>query len=227
MPSVFVKICGVTTADDALLAGGLGADAVGLNFVPSSKRLISVAVARDIVRRLPPEVLCVGVFRNDDRERVVKITNEVGMRVAQLHGDESPDDVAWIGARVPSVIRALSAESLARYDLDACGPTRLMIDAPEPGSGVTFDWDRLAADPPQRPYILAGGLHPGNVAGAIRLLEPWGVDVASGVEARPGVKDPVKVQRFIAEARSVAPSDDVDGPTSGSPFDWEDQAPWP
>lgn len=224
---MFVKICGITTPDDALLAGGLGADAIGLNFVPSSKRLITAAVARDIVRRLPPEVLCVGVFRNDDRERVVRITNEIGMRVAQLHGDESPEDVAWIGDRVPSVIRALSAQSLADYDLDACGPVRLMVDAPEPGSGVTFDWERLAADPPDRRYVLAGGLRPENVADAVRLLEPWGVDVASGVEARPGVKDPVKVQRFIAAARSVAPSDDSDEPMFGSPFDWEEHTRWP
>ncbi len=224
---MFVKICGVTTPDDALLAAGLGADAVGLNFVPASPRLITARLATDIVRRLPPEVLTVGVFRNERRERVVQIANEVGFRVVQLHGDESPDDVAWVGERVPNVIRALSAASLDRYDLDACGPVRLLVDAPEPGSGKAFDWERLAAAPPDRPYLLAGGLDPDNVVEAIRLLRPWGVDLASGVESRPGVKDPVKLQRFIAAARSVAPSDFYDEPTAGSLFDWEDPTPWP
>lgn len=225
--SVFVKICGVTTPEDALLAAGLGADALGLNFFPGSSRLITTRVANDIIRRLPPEVLTVGIFRNERRDRVVQIANEVGLRAVQLHGDEPPDDVAWVGERIPNVIRALSVGGLARYDLDACGPVRLLLDAPEPGSGKPFDWEHLAASPPDRPYLLAGGLHPDNVADAIRLLHPWGVDLASGVESRPGVKDPVKLQRFIAAARSVAPSDLYHEPTAGSLFDWEDPTPWP
>ncbi len=224
---MFVKICGITTPDDALLAAGLGTDALGLNFVPASVRLITPRLATDIVRRLPPEVLTVGVFRNERRERVVKIANEVGLRAVQLHGDEPPDDVAWIGERIPNVIRALPAAALGRYDLDACGPVRLLVDSPEPGSGKPFDWERLAADPPDRPYLLAGGLDPDNVVDAIKLLRPWGVDLASGVESRPGVKDPVKLQRFIAAARSVAPSGDYHESTAGSPFDWEDPTPWP
>ena len=226
-----MKICGVTSPDDALLAAGLGADAVGLNFVPSSVRLVSTSVAADIVRRLPPEVLTVGVFRNERRERVVQVANELGLRVVQLHGEEAPADVAWVGERVPSVIRALPAASLDRYDLDGCGPVRLLVDSPEPGSGQPFDWERLAADPPDRPYILAGGLNPENIVGAIQLLRPWGVDLASGVESRPGVKDPVKMQRFIAAARSVAPSGDSEQSDSGSlfatPFNWEESSSWP
>ena len=223
---MFVKICGVTTPDDALLAAGLGADALGLNFFAASPRLITTRVATDIVRRLPPEVLSVGIFRNERRERVVQIANDVGLRAVQLHGDESPEDVAWVGERVPNVIRALSAASLDRYDLDACGPVGLLVDAPEPGSGKPFDWERLAAAPPDRRFLLAGGLHPDNVVEAITLLRPWGVDTASGVESRPGVKDPVLLQRFIAAARSVAPSDLYDEPTAGSLFDWEDPTPW-
>ncbi len=224
---MFVKICGVTNPEDALLAAGLGADCVAFNFYPGSTRHVSTTAAAEMVRRLPPEILTAGVFRNERRERVVQIANEVGLRAVQLHGDEKPDDVAWVGERVPNVIRALSAGVLDRYDLDACGPVRLLVDAPEPGSGKPFDWERLAADPPDRPYILAGGLRPENVADAIRLLRPWGVDVASGVESRPGVKDPVKVQRFINAARSVAPSGDHDVSTADSPFDWEDRTPWP
>lgn len=224
---MFVKICGVTTPDDALLAAGLGADALGLNFVSSSSRLVTARVATDIVRRLPPEVLTVGIFRNERRERVVKIAHEVGLRAVQLHGDESPEDVAWVGARVPNVIRALSAARLDRYDLDACGPVRLLVDAPEPGSGKAFDWEQLAASPPDRAYLLAGGLTPNNVVDAIKLLRPWGVDLASGVESRPGVKDPVKLQRFIAAARSVTPSDPSNDSIADSLFDWEDPTPWP
>ncbi len=220
-----MKICGITTPDDALLAAGLGANAVGLIFATSTRR-VNAAGAKDIVRRLPPEVLTVGVFRNERRERVVETANQVGLRVVQLSGSETPADVAWIGERVPNVIRALSAAELPHYDLDACGPTRLMIDSPEPGSGEVFDWERLAADPPERAFILAGGLNPENVVGAIQLLRPWGVDVASGLEARPGIKDPVKMQRFIAAARSVTLSDSSDEPMAGSPFDWEDQTPW-
>ncbi len=92
---------------------------------------------------------------------------------------------------------------------------------------MAFDWERLAADPPDRPYLLAGGLNPDNVVDAIELLRPWGVDLASGVESRPGVKDPVKLQRFIAAARSVAPSAIHHESIVGSPFDWEDPTPWP
>lgn len=224
---MFVKICGVTTPDDALLAAGLGADAVGLNFVPSSSRRISEAVAVDIARRLPPEILTVGIFRNEQRDRVVRLTNELGLRVAQLHGEEGPDDVAWVAERVPAVIRALPAVALDRYDLDACGPVRLLVDAPEPGSGKAFDWEQLAADPPDRRYLLAGGLHPDNVVDAIRLLQPWGVDVASGIEARPGVKDPVLMQRFINAARSVQRSPLGDGPTADPSFDTKDPLSWP
>ena len=222
---MFVKICGVTDAEDALLAAGLGADAIGVNFVASSVRRVSPSTARDVIRKLPPEVLTVGIFRNHPRERVVKTFNEVGLRAVQLHGDETIDDVRWIAERVPNVIRALPAAALGSIDLAELASVPLLIDSPEPGSGAPFDWTQLAADPPNRPFILAGGLTPENLAEAIGLLEPWGVDVASGVESAPGRKDPVAMRRFIATARSMAPSgiddDRSRGPRSGSPFDWE------
>lgn len=200
---MFVKICGITDPEDALLAAGLGADAVGMIFAPSSRR-IGTAAARDIVRRLPPEILAVGIFRNERRERVVEVANTIGLRAVQLHGDESPEDTRWVSARVPAVIRAFSVRDPALTSGADYGPHRLLIDSPSPGSGQVFDWSVVEQVAAGRPFILAGGLTPDNVADAVELVEPWGVDVASGVESSPGRKDPAKVRRFIQAARQAA-----------------------
>lgn len=238
---MFVKICGVTTVEDALLAAGLGADALGLNFYSGSPRRIGRETARDIVRRVPPEVLSVGVFRNEVRERVVEVANVVGLRAVQLHGDESPEDTRWIGERVPAVIRAFGIDDPMLVSGADYGPHRLMIDSPSPGSGKSFDWRLLSQRVGDRPYILAGGLNPENVARAIEELGPWGVDAASGVESSPGRKDPAKVRRFLAAARAAVPpaprpaapepaatgadrgQRDLDPARPGErrPFDWE------
>ncbi len=202
---MFVKICGITTEDDALLAAALGADAVGLVFAASSRRITS-GRARDVVRRLPPEILTVGVFRNERKERVTDIANRIGLRAVQLHGQESPADTRWIAARVPAVIRALSANDPVLQRFEEFGDVQLLIDSPQPGSGTAFDWQSLVAMKIEHPFILAGGLSPGNVRVAIDSVAPWGVDVSSGVEAQPGRKDPVKVRRFIAAAKQLSPS---------------------
>lgn len=235
-----MKICGVTNPDDALLAAGLGADAVGMIF-SASRRRVNNGDALDIVRRLPPEVLSVGVFRNEARERVVDIATTVGLRAVQLHGSESAEDCRWIGERVPAVIKAFSVQDPALIGGGDYGPHRLLIDSPLPGSGEVFDWtllDRLVAG---RQYILAGGLDPSNVTEAIEMLNPWGVDVATGVEASPGRKDPAKVRRFIAAARAAVPAavgpayttdltmteevaEPVPAPGGNDPFDWQDDA---
>ncbi len=204
-----MKICGVTTAEDALLAAGLGADAVGLNFVASSPRRISVGKATEIVQRLPPEVLTVGIFRNELKERVVEISNAVGLRAAQLHGHESPEESRWVGERVPALIKVFSVQDPALQAGGDYGPHRLLIDSPVGGSGEVFDWNLLERAVGDRPYILAGGLNPDNVTRAIEMLGPWGVDVASGVESSPGRKDPAKVRRFISAARKAAESMDT------------------
>ncbi len=196
---MFVKICGIANETDALLAAGLGADAVGLIFAPSTRQ-VTKDVARDIVRRLPPEILSVGVFRNEARSRVVEIANTIGLRAVQLHGHESAEDTRWIAERVPAVIRAFAVDDPALDRLEEFGPIDLLIDAPTPGGGEVFDWSRLVERRITRPFILAGGLGPDNVAEAIHTVAPWGVDVASGVEASPGRKDPVKLRRFIANA---------------------------
>lgn len=217
---MFVKICGITTVDDALLAAGLGADAVGLNFCAGSTRRIGMEIARDIVRRLPPEVLSVGVFRNERRERVLEVVNAVGLRAVQLHGDESPEDTRWIGERVPAVVRAFGIDDPALVSGADYGPHRLMVDSPRPGSGQPFDWELIDRRLGGRPYILAGGLDPTNVAAAIRRLDPWGVDVATGVEATPGRKDPAKVRKFLVAARSARETGPGEWPRSRT---WEEE----
>ncbi len=229
---MFVKICGVTTAEDALLSAGLGADAIGVNFVGTSARRITENIAKEIVRRLPPEIITVGIFRNHRREQIVATANKVGLRAVQLHGDESPDDTLWVAERIPNVIRAFSSADfalgrLAEFGIGSGPGVQLLIDSPEAGSGRAFDWTELAAQPPPVPYLLAGGLTPENLGEAIAMLQPWGVDVASGVERTPREKDPAKLQRFIALARSVAPSErerSQEGqPISGSPLSWEEE----
>lgn len=202
---VRVKICGITRLEDALLSARLGADAIGLNFWPGSKRYLPPAAAREITRRLPPLVTAVGVFVNPTRDEVLRAAEASGITVAQLHGDESPELCASLPLPVLKAIRVTGPEALAAlasYEVQG-----FLLDAAAPGyggSGTTFDWS-LAAEVAQAvPVLLAGGLGPENVAEAVRLVSPFGVDVASGVESAPGVKDPEKLRRFIAAAKELA-----------------------
>ncbi len=216
---LFVKICGVTTEADALLAVGMGASAVGFVFAPSPRQMAPSAVA-DIVKRIPFETVTVGVFRDESPRRVIEIANLIGLRAVQLHGVESVEDTQWIASRAGLTIKAFPAghpkiERFADY-----GAQLMMIDGANPGSGELFDW-RLAegvVDP--RRLIVSGGLRPENVGAAIAHLRPWGVDVSSGVEASPGVKDPGKLREFMsaahAAARASVPTADDSGPGSGT-----------
>lgn len=218
---MFVKVCGITSEEDGLLAVAMGADAVGFNFAPSSPRQIAVTRARDIASRLPVEVITVGIFRDESPERVVERVNAAGLRAAQLHGHESPEATRWVAERVPLVIKAFPGGSPAMERWGDYGADVLMIDSAHPGSGEIFDWS-LAEDAPHGARILlAGGLTPDNVAEAIDKVQPWGVDAATGLEVGagpPGRKDPVKVRRFVAAARAAEPegfrSDNE------SPYDW-------
>ena len=207
-----MKICGITREDDALLAVAMGADSVGFNFAPS-KRQIAPGIARDIARRLPPEILTVGIFRDEAPSRVVDIVNSAGLRAAQLHGHESAEDTRWIRARVPYVIKAFPAGSPSLAHVDEYGADAILIDSPQPGSGEVFDWDLVGALPGDHRVILAGGLTPDNVAAAIEAVRPWGVDVASGVErsgGEPGQKDARKVMAFVEAAKATDPDGDSD-----------------
>jgi phosphoribosylanthranilate isomerase len=202
---VRVKICGVTRLEDALLAVRLGADALGFNFWPGSRRFLAPAAAREIVRRLPPLVTAVGVFVDPSRDEVLRAVAASGVQVAQLHGDEPPSLCSALPLPVVKAIRvrdAASLEALAAYD----GLAGLLLDAPSPGfggSGATFDWTLAAAAAAARPVILAGGLGPANVAEAVRAVRPFAVDVASGVESAPGVKDGELMRRFIEAAKEA------------------------
>ncbi len=216
---MFVKICGITNEDDALFAVAMGADAVGFVFAPSTRQIAPQQVF-DITRRLPPEILTVGVFRDEAPSRVIDIVNRSGVRAAQLHGHESPGDVQLVAAQVRWVIKGFVAGSPDARRADEFGTDMILVDATTPGSGTMFDWS-LAAEVPDGPkLILAGGLTPDNVAAAVHQVQPWGVDVSTGVEKSPGKKDALKVKAFIERARQAAPVQYV-GPDE-MPYDWAD-----
>ena len=202
MTRVRVKICGITRLEDALLAAELGADALGFNLWPGSKRHIDVGVAREIVDRLPPFVTAVGVFVNQPPSEVLTLAAEAGLAAVQLHGDEPWEDVNGYPLPAVKAVRLSGRESLLnlhRYRVRA-----YLLDAPGAGfggSGTTCDWQLAAEVAARSNVILAGGLTPDNVAEAIRAVRPWAVDVASGVESSPGVKDPEKLRRFVERAQ--------------------------
>ena len=217
---MFVKICGITNEDDALLAVAMGADAVGFIFAPSTRQVAAKQVY-DICRRLPPEILTVGVFRDEHPDRVLDIVDRSGVKAAQLHGFETPAMVAEVATQVRWVIKAVVAGSADAARADQFGAHMVLVDAPSPGSGVVFDW-QLLSDLPEGPkYVLAGGLTPDNVGAAVAGGRLWGVDVSSGVERVPGRKDPMKVKAFIERARASAPVPHR-GPDE-LPYDWADE----
>ena len=219
---MFVKVCGTTSEEDALLAVALGADAVGFIFAPS-QRQISPSIARDIARRLPPEILTVGVFRDEVPKRVIEITQFAGLKAVQLHGHETPAQARWIRQRVRLVIQAFAAGDAAVARADEYGADAILLDNPTPGSGQVFDWKLAGEAPAGTRLIIAGGLTPQNVGSAVAAIQPWGVDVVSGVEREPGHKDPVKLRAFVAAARA-AEKEPYQGDEDDRPYDWEEEA---
>jgi phosphoribosylanthranilate isomerase len=222
---VFVKVCGITTEEDALLAVALGADALGFVFAPGSPRQVTRETVADILHRLPPGIVTVGVFRDEARERVVEIVNTLGLGGVQLHGREPMSDVRFIRRRVPFLIQCFSAGDPAIAAV-ANGPVDIvLVDSAEPGSGAVFDWALAEGVPAGVRLLLAGGLNAENVAQAIRRVRPWGVDVSSGVEtfAGSGRKDARKLRRFVEAARAAGEELATDGwvPDRGAaPYDW-------
>ncbi len=201
-----MKICGITNEEDALLAVALGADALGFVFAPGSPRQVGAKEVRAIVRRLPPDTTTIGVFRDERPEKVIEIVNGIGLSGAQLHGREPRSEVATVRASVPFVIQAFAAGDPELGNARGGPADAVLYDAPEPGSGLVFDWSLAEGVPAGVRLILAGGLDPDNVGPAIERVRPWGVDVSSGVETAPGsgAKDPVKLRRFIEAARAAA-----------------------
>ena len=199
-----VKICGLTRLEDVEAAVRLGADALGFNFWPGSRRYLAPARARELVRALPPFVTAVGVLVDPSREEALAAAAASGVQVLQLHGDEPPELCLGLGLPVLKALRVRGPESLAlldRYAGVACG---FLLDADSAGyggSGLTFDWGLAARAAARVPVVLAGGLTPANVAAAVRAVRPWGVDVASGVESAPGLKDHDLMARFVRAAK--------------------------
>lgn len=218
---MFVKICGITSEEDGLLAVAMGADAVGFLFAPSPRR-VSPATAAEIARRLPPEILTVGVFRNEDPRNVVRIANRARLRAVQLHGHETPAETKQVREQVGTVIKAFRAGSKELEQARDYGADIVLVDADQPGSGKVFDWALAERAAGPLPVMVAGGLDPSNVAEAIAKTRPWGVDVSTGVESSPGQKDPRLVRDFIAAARAATGSAATGAP-EGVLYDWQDE----
>lgn len=213
-----VKICGVTSAADAVAAVRAGADAVGVNFYAPSPRCVSVETAREIAEAVEAVggALAFGVFVDQSWPEMERILDRVGWMGVQLHGDQTPETAARLRPRpVLRAFRFRSPEILPEIEsyFDACstlesGPVGILLDAYDPsapgGTGRTLDWSRLTGRLAANvPWLLAGGLTPANVGEAVAVCRPWGVDVAGGVESSPGVKDPEKIKTFVQAVRTA------------------------
>jgi len=207
--SVRVKICGVTRLEDANEAWAAGADALGLNFYPRSPRYVEPGVAAALARTRPALGAVVGVFVNESPDIIRARVRECGLTVVQLHGDEPPEACTGFGVPVIKALRVRGPEDVAkaRTYVGAGDVATLLLDGAAPGyggGGVTFDWSLVARlTDAGLPVLVAGGLGPDNVAEAVRATRPYGVDVASGVESSPGIKDARAVRAFIRNAKAV------------------------
>jgi phosphoribosylanthranilate isomerase len=203
--TVKIKICGITSVGDGLMAAAAGADMIGLVFYEPSKRYVTVKAAREIARALPASVLRVGVFVDPEESLMREAIGACGLNWLQFHGNEAPEFCTRFGVMSIKALRVKNAESLRtleNYQTDA-----FLLDAHAAaglgGTGERFDWELAAAARKfGKPIFLAGGLTPLNVGKAVRQVRPFAVDVSSGVESAPGIKDRAKVEAFIAAARS-------------------------
>lgn len=200
----FVKICGITRPEDARAAIECGADAIGFVFWPASPRYVDPERAREIVRQLDRPAALVGVFVNQKSDEVNAVAERVGLHAVQLHGDETPDMARSI---TRPVIRAVSGPAAEGASGEWPPSTTLLVDAHDParrgGTGAKGDWKAAAALARTRRVILAGGLTPENVGDAILEVHPYGVDVSSGVEQAPGIKDRDKLAALFNAIEAV------------------------
>lgn len=206
MNGIRVKICGITALEDALAAVEAGADLLGFNFYPKSPRYLTPEACVRLVASLPAPVLKVGVFVNEPAGDVARILAECGLDLAQLHGDEPPGELQSLGGRAFKAFRGLGQQH-AEFAAAGPGAPAFLIDGYSPalygGTGQTADWSAARAIAEQYPILLAGGLTPENVGVAIAQAQPWGVDVASGVESAPGRKEHARVHAFIQAAKQA------------------------
>lgn len=201
---MFVKVCCITRVEDALHAVEHGASALGFIFWPRSPRYITPERVRQIVSALPADVATVGVFVDADGDDIRRTAESSGINTVQLNDESTPDVMTRIGL---PVLRAVTLPSSARVAAEWPEDVTLLLDAHDPvrrgGTGMTVDWQQAAELARRRRLVLAGGLRPSNVAEAIAVVRPYGVDVCSGVESTPGVKDHDKVAQFLANARGA------------------------
>jgi len=201
-----IKICGITNLDDAIAAVDYGADALGFNFYKKSPRYIEPQKAAEIIAHLPPFVVPVGIFVNEREERIREIVSHSCLQGIQLHGDETPEFCQRFGTRVIKAFQIKDKESLKHmshyrvsgYLLDS------YREGVRGGTGETFDWHLAVVAKTFGRIILAGGLTEENVAEAVKLVQPYGIDVAGGVEREKGIKDHVRLKAFITAARRAS-----------------------
>ncbi len=206
MNRVRIKFCGITRGEDAGLAAAMGVDALGFVFTAGSRRVIDPATAAAIVRGLPPLVTAVALFMDDEPAWIRQVISIVRPQLLQFHGEESPLDCAQYGIPHLKAVPMASVADVASYAARYPAAAGFLLDAHasgEPGGqGARFDWKRdLRLD---RPLILAGGLDPDNVGEAIRLVRPFAVDVSSGIESEPGVKDRERMQAFVSAVQATS-----------------------
>jgi phosphoribosylanthranilate isomerase len=214
MPPLRVKICGVTSPADVAACAAAGADAVGINFHPGSKRYVDPRQGQPLVRSIPPLMAGVGVFVGLPFRQIAALAYQLGLRGVQYHGEPRPPEDPFPFSLI-AAFRVRDKSSLAEIDryLDTCRaaghvPSAILLDAyvegQEGGTGTRAPWELIAGYEPGLPVILAGGLTPENVAEGIAAVRPWAVDVASGVEASPGIRDAAKAEAFVRAAQGVA-----------------------
>ena len=204
--SVTVKICGITSEADALAAAEAGADAIGLMFYEDSPRHVTLEQAKAISAALPQHVIRVGVFVNAEEAFVHQALTECMLNILQFHGDETPEECSRYPVMTLKAFRVQGEETLA--ELEACPSAGYLLDAYVKdalgGTGATFNWDlAVRAQEFGKPIFLAGGLTPENVVEAVRKVQPFGVDVSSGVEIEPGRKDAEQMRTFVAAAKGA------------------------
>jgi len=207
-----IKFCGMTRAEDAELAVALDAWAIGMILWPESKRFVAPEVAAAIARPLRRKIEIAGVFVNQSLDEIESLADVVGLSLVQLHGDEGPSFANEVARRTGAkVIKAQSVRLASDViSIQAFHTDFHLLDTHREGlrggTGETFDWTMLARRRSDVPLLLSGGLNPENVVEAIEAVDPWGVDVASGVESAPGVKDHERMKAFAAAVRSTAPA---------------------
>ena len=204
--TVRVKICGITRMEDLHAACEAGADALGFVFYGKSPRNVSIDTAAELVRALPPFVQSVGLFVDAEPVDIEAVLASVPLDLLQFHGDETPGQCARYARPFRKAVRVKADTDLLKYAADFKAARGLLLDAYVPGvpggTGERFDWSLIPSCLP-KPVVLSGGLEPDNVAEAVRRIRPWAVDVSSGVEAAKGIKDALKVARFIANAKEA------------------------